>query len=242
MLTQANTAVGWVLEWKAKGLAFLNLRENNQSLTQENVLLQQENQALRQELSLLKHDTTYTERKQTALLHNVQLLPCHVVSNSIRLRDNYMTIDCGSLDGVEPEMGVVSGTGVVGITYLVSEHYSIVLPILNSKSNISCRLRGSEYFGYMKWRGGNPLQAYIDDIPRHAKFEVGDVVETSGFSSVFPSGIFVGKVAQIHDSDDGLAYQLEVQLSTDLAHIRDVFVVMQEKRAELDSLEKEVRK
>lgn len=242
MLTQANTAAGWVLDWKARGVAFLNLKENNQALTEENILLQQENLALRQELSLLKHDTTYTERKQTELLEHVQLLPSHVVSNSVQLRDNYMTIDRGSLDGLKPEMGVVSGTGIVGITCMVSEHYSVVLPILNSKSSISCRLRGSEYFGYLKWRGGNPLQAYIDDIPRHAKFKVGDVIETSGFSSVFPPGIFVGKVAQIHDSDDGLAYQLEVQLSTDLARIRDVFVVVQGQHEELESLEKEVRK
>lgn len=242
MLTQANTVAGRMLDWKARGMAFLNLMENNSALTQENILLQQENLKLRQEISLLTHDTTYTERKQAELLEHMQLLPSRVISNSVQLRDNYMTIDRGSLDGVKPEMGVVSGTGIVGITYMVSEHYSIVLPILNSKSSISCRLRGSEYFGYLKWRGGNTLQAFIDDIPRHAKFKVGDIIETSGFSSVFPPGIFVGKVAQIHDSDDGLSYQLEVQLSTDLANIRDVAVVIQEQHEEIGTLEKEVKK
>ena len=71
---------------------------------------------------------------------------------------------------------------------------------------------------------------------RHARFELGDVVETSGFSSVFPPGIYVGRVADIHDSADGLAYQLEVELSTDLANVRDVCIVMQEHEEELDSM------
>jgi len=135
-------------------------------------------------------------------------------------------------------MGVISGTGVVGIVCKVSSHYALVLPILNRKSSISCRLRGTEYFGYLKWKGGNPLQAYIEDVPRHARLHVGDVVESSGFSSVFPPGIFVGKVAQVHDSADGLAYQLEVQLATDLANLRDVCVIVQEDKNELDELKK----
>jgi hypothetical protein len=43
-------------------------------------------------------------------------------------------------------------------------------------------------------------------------------------------------VADIHDSADGLAYQLEVELSTDLANVRDVCIVMQEHEEELDSM------
>ena len=138
-------------------------------------------------------------------------------------------------------MGVVSGTGIVGITYLVSNHFSVVLPILNSHSNISCRLRGTNYFGSLKWDGGSPLQAYMDDIPRHARCKIGDIVETSGFSSVFPAGIFVGKVIQVKNSKDGLSYRLEVQLSTDLAQIRDVRIVSNSRQAELDSLQRQVK-
>ena len=89
----------------------------------------------------------------------------------------------------------------------------------------SCRLKNTEYFGYMKWGGGNPLRAFIDDIPHHAKIRKGEWVETSGFSSVFPPGIFVGKVKRVLNSDDGLSYQLEIGLSTDFARLRDVAVI-----------------
>ena len=68
--------------------------------------------------------------------------------------------------------------------------------------------------------------ATLDDIPRHANFKLGDAVETSGFSNVFPPGIFVGRIIQIRDSRDGLSYQLTVQLSSDLANVRDVAVIL----------------
>ena len=238
-LTQANAFVGTVHEWEARALSYIHLSDQNQLLTQENLTLQYNLEIMRRELAELKRDTSYTQQVQIDLLKDQKLIPAQVISNSVRQKDNFLTINVGSEDGVQPEMGVVSGTGVVGIVSKVTAHYALVMSVLNSKSSISCRLRGTEYFGYMKWKGGNPLQASMDDVPRHAKTRVGDIVETSGYSSVFPAGIFLGKVAHIHNSEDGLAYQLEIQMSTDIASLRDVCVVVQEDKVELDSLRKE---
>ncbi len=235
--TQANTAAAKILEWEAEGLAYIRLAQQNERLTTENIVLQAQMDSMRHELAMLKSDTSYTEKVQTKLLSGVQLLPAKVIANNVKQKDNFLTINVGSEDGVRPEMGVVSGTGVVGIVSKVTAHYALVISVLNSQSSISCRVRGTDYFGYLKWYGGNPLQATMDDVPRHARAQVGDIVETSGFSSVFPAGIFLGRVAQVRDSRDGLAYQLEVQLSTDIASLRDVCVVIDKDRAEIDLLE-----
>jgi rod shape-determining protein MreC len=237
--TQANTVAGWVLEWEAKGLQYVNLGKENAYLARQNILLQNNLNVLRHELSELKKDTSKTQQYQTELLKDIEMIPAQVISNSVRQRDNLITINAGSNNGVEPEMGVVSGTGVVGIVCKVTPHYAIVLSVLNSKSSISCRLRGTEYFGYMKWNGGNPLQVSMDDVPRHANPRVGDIVETSGFSSLFPAGIFLGRVAQVHNSCDGLAYSLEIQMGTDIAHVQNVYVLKHNMKEELDSLRKE---
>ena len=239
--TQANAVAGQVLDYEAKLLQFIHLKDLNGQLTQDILQLQQENDSMRTLLAQLTQDSSYTQKIQTDLLAGEKLIPAHVISNSIKQKDNFITLDKGSKDGIRTEMGVVSGTGIVGITYLVSNHFSVVLPILNTHSNISCRLRGTNYFGSLKWSGGSPLQAYMDDIPRHARCKIGDVVETSGFSSVFPAGIFVGKVIQINNSKDGLSYRLEVQLSTDLAKIRDVCIVSNSRQAELDSLQRQAK-
>lgn len=223
--TQANAVAGKVLEMESQVIAYANLGEQNRQLMALNLELQTEVDVLRHELAVLKHDSTLTERILTDQLAGLKCIPAQVIGNSVRDRDNFITINRGTEDGVRNEMGVVCGTGIVGIVCQTGRHYALVLPVLNSRSSISCRLKETEYFGYLKWSGGNPLRAYIDDIPRHAKIKEEETVETSGFSSVFPAGIFVGRVKQIRNSDDGLSYRLEVRLSTDFARLRDVMVI-----------------
>ena len=234
--TQANTVAAIVHEWEAKALSYLRMPAENAALVRQNIALQQQLDALRHELAEAKIDTSLTQKTQAELLQGLKLIPAQIIDNSVRKRDNMMVINVGSDDGVAPEMGVVSGTGVVGIISAVTPHHALVMSILNSNSSISCRLRGTEYFGYLKWKGGRPLRAYMDDVPRHAHIQKGDVVETSGFSAVFPAGIFLGKVAEIKNSSDGLAYELEILLSTDIANLRHVNVIENYIKAELDSL------
>ncbi len=234
--TSANTVSGKVMEWQSNILAYLALGDNNRALTERNVVLEHRIAELEHQLKKLDTEHSYTEQRTDSLLRSYQLLPATVVNNSVLLQDNYITINRGEADGVRPEMGVVCGTGVVGIIYLTAPHYSIVIPVLNSKSNISCRLRKSGYFGYLNWDGGNPLYAWMNDIPRYAKINTGDVIETSGFSSVFPEGLFIGKVNQVRNSKDGLSYRIKVHLGTDFARLRDVSVIISPDQNELDSL------
>ncbi len=224
--TGANYLVGQVEEWHHGAVSYIDLGERNRELTERNIQLEYELEVLRTEMAKITHDSTYAERVMTQHLQKTPLLPARVIFNSINLRDNYLTIDRGTSDGVRLNMGVVSGTGIVGIVSHVTEHYSIVMSILNSKSGISCRIRGNNYFGYLHWQGGSVLTAMLDDVPRHASCKVGDIVETSGFSNVFPEGIFVGRVKQVRDSKDALSYQLLVHLSSDLANLRDVAVIL----------------
>jgi rod shape-determining protein MreC len=128
---------------------------------------------------------------------------------------------------------------VVGIVYLTSAHYSLVMPMLNSKSNISCSLRGTNFFGNLSWDGADPLYVTLNDIPRHARFKKGDVVITSGHSDVFPEGLFVGKVSKISNSRDGLFYQLKVHLGIDFSQLREVCVVYSPRHAEIMNLQKQ---
>ena len=134
-------------------------------------------------------------------------------------------------------MGVACGNGVVGVVYLVSDHYSVVIPVLNaSSSRISCSIRNRGYFGYLHWYGGDTSVAYVEDVPRHARFKLGEWVETSGFSSIFPSGVLVGKIEQAYNSQDGLSYKLKVRLSTDFSRLRNVCVISDKSIAERASL------
>ena len=223
--TSANAVSGKVYEWNSAVGQYFTLTEVNKELTQRNLYLEREVEMLSEQIKKVTKDSTYLERLQSKVMQGYETIPAKVVSSSLDKANNFITIDKGSADGVRKDMGVVSGTGVVGIVYLTSEHYSVVIPVLSQQSNISCSIRGRGYFGYLHWNGGSAEYAYIDDIPRHAHFRLGDYIVTSGYSSVFPAGIIVGRIKHVYNSDNGLAYRLKITLSTDFTRLRDVCVI-----------------
>lgn len=223
--SSANAVTGKLYEWDANVETFFSLTKVNQELTQRNAYLEQQVSQLSEKLTDATKDSTLAKRNQMALLQNYKLIPAKVVANSIDKPGNLMTIDKGSADGVHKDMGVVCGTGVVGIVYLVAEHYSVLIPVLNTKSNISCTIQNRGYFGYLRWKGGVSEYAYLEDVPRHAHFKLGDNVVTSGYSAVFPPGVLVGKILHVYNSADGLSYRVKLKLSTDFGKLRDVCVI-----------------
>lgn len=223
--TSANAVAGKLYELDSSIGSYFALSDVNKDLTFRNVQLEHEVSELRQQLDSLHEDSVRGRFNQLELLKDYKLIPAKVVSNSLDRTNNLITIDRGEADGVRKDMGVVCGTGVVGIVYLTSEHYSVLIPVLNSTSNVSCTIRGRGYFGYLHWDGGSSKYAYVDDVPRHAHFKLYDEVVTSGYSSVFPPGVLVGKILHVFNSKDGLSYRLQVALSTDFGRLRDVCVI-----------------
>ena len=224
--TSANAVVGKVYEYDAAARSFFSLGRANEELALRNFYLERQVTQLRRLYEDLTHDTTFIERQELEFLTQYKLIPAKVVSITLDKADNLITIDKGRVDGVEKDMGVACGNGVVGVVYLVSDHYAVVIPVLNvTSSRISCAIRGRGYFGYLQWYGGDPSVAYVEDVPRHARFKRGDWVETSGYSAIFPSGVLVGKIENIYNSADGLSYRLKVRLATDFGNLRDVCVI-----------------
>lgn len=223
--SSANAVSGRVYEASAAVGQYFSLVTVNRQLTQRNVYLEREVARMAQEHAEATADSSYLQRLQNNQTNHYRLVPARVVSSSLDRLNNFITIDKGEADGVKKDMGVVCGTGIVGIVYLTSAHYSVVIPVLNSKSNISCSIRGRGYFGYLHWMGGVPDEAYLDDVPRHARFRIGDVIVTSGYSSVFPPGMLVGKVMRVYNSANGLSFRLRIKLTTDFGNLRDVCVI-----------------
>lgn len=223
--SSANAVTGKLYEWDANVETFFSLTKVNQELTQRNAYLEQQVELLSQKLTDATKDSTAAKGSQMALLQNYRLIPAKVVSNSVDKPANLITIDKGRADGIHKDMGVVCGTGVVGIVYLVAEHYSVIIPVINTRSNISCTIQKRGYFGYLRWKGGASEYAYLEDVPRHAHFKLYDKVVTSGYSAVFPPGVLVGKVLHVFNSADGLSYRVQLKLSTDFAKLRDVCVI-----------------
>ena len=240
--TSSNYMAGAVYETANSVTGYFHLKSINDDLAQKNVELELQMERLLEKLTELTHDSSGIERMRKESLSGYDIFKAKVVNNTLTHADNYITLDKGEKDGIRSEMGVVDGNGVVGIVYMTSDHYSVVIPMLNSKSSISCKIKNSDYFGFLKWDGGASNYATVKDMPRHSLFSLGDTIVTSGHSAVFPSGIPVGTVEDISDSHDGLSYLLKVRLFTDFGKLNDVRVIAKKTQEEQLRLEKRVKR
>ncbi len=224
--SSANAVTGHIYEWSSAVESFFSLTKVNEDMTRRNFYLERQVSQLRRLYGEATKDVDSLEFQGLAKLEQYQLISAKVVTNELHHVNNLMTIDKGASDGVEPGMGVVCGLGVVGVVHVTSSHYSIVIPVLNvSSSRISCAIRNRGYFGVLRWDGKDPGYAYVEDIPRHARFKRGEWVETNGYSSIFPAGVLVGQIKQVYNSPDGLSYRLKVRLATDFGTLRDVVII-----------------
>ena len=237
--SSSNALAGSVYRMANNITGYFHLKGINEELVQENVELRMQMEHFRKKLLELTADSTGLEELKKEALAEFEIRKAKVINNSLNYADNYLTLDKGSEDGIRTEMGVIDGNSLVGIVYLVSNHYSVVIPLLNSKSSISCKVKNSEYFGFLKWEGRSSQYAVIEDMPRHSLFSLGDTIVTSGHSAVFPSGIPVGTVEDMKDSHDGLSYHLTVKLFTDFARLNDVRIISRKGRDEQKEIEKQ---
>ena len=130
-LSSSNAVVGKIYQWESRVLSYFDLGRLNEELTTRNFYLERQVDQLRRLYGDLTKDTMQMERKELQFLSQYQLIPAKVVDNTVHKADNLMTIDKGRVDGVEVDMGVACGNGIVGVVYLVSDHYAVVIPALH---------------------------------------------------------------------------------------------------------------
>lgn len=232
-LTSANSIVSSVYSGINSVTSYFYLRDINEDLQQRNAALEMELLSLREKVkdyNLLMADSASLNSEQ------YDFLLSRVISNSITLQHNYITINKGSEDGVENEMGVVDQNGVVGIVNVVGKNTARIISLLNPNLRLSCKVKGSDYFGSLVWDGKSPYYAILEEMPRHVKFSTGDTIVTSGYSAVFPEGIVVGQVDEQLSSGADNFYSLRIKLSTDFTQLSTVRLIKNNIKEEFDRL------
>ena len=220
--TTANDVVGTTYNVISSITSYIHLKEVNQELEMTNEQLRKEVYLMRQQMEIMHQDSM---KRMPDLPLQYDIVNAQVVNMTLHKANNLIPINKGEADGIRPEMGVICSRGVVGIVYMTSRHYSIVLPLLNVNSKISCRLRTSEFFGSLVWQRGYADIAYVTSVPRHAPVKKKEIVETNGYSDIFPPGLPIGVVQHIGDSPDGMSYFLKVKLFANFPNLREVSVI-----------------
>lgn len=213
---------------------YFSLKEINRSLEENNARL--ENEVLNLRYQLAEYKTLNSDSSEFTGLPRFDYVAATVVNNNVRHPKNYFSINRGSEDGVKPGQGVVDHNGVIGIVNVTGKNTSRVISLLNESQRFSVKLKNSDYIGSLIWRGGDPSVAYMEEVPRHTKYQVGDTVVTSGYSLSFPANIPVGTIMnRIKGSDDNF-FILKVRLAPDFKTLSTVRVIKDNFKESLDSL------
>lgn len=228
----SNAWAGKALEKQSEIVQFFSLAEANASLNSENALLKQK---------LLRHQArpdSLPLQIDSLLEVRYKFIGAQVIANSLRLSQNYITLNKGEKDGVKPGMGVFNSQGVVGRIKSVSENYAVAFSLLNTSLMLSAKIKTSDVFGSIQWNGTTSSEAQLLYVPRHVKVSKGDTILTSGFNAVFPEGILIGQISEVAVNQKDPNYlALTVQLSTDFSRLTYVYLVENPAFQELDSLQ-----
>lgn len=237
-ITSANVVTGSVFRLTSSIGRYFGLAKANEALVSKNLALQEEVALLRAQLDAVPDSVI--DALPLSARPDLRYRLAHVVGASTNRSRNMLTLDQGAEDGIRQDMAVVNSEGVVGLVAAVSSRFALVLPIINTSSHLSVKVKGVNYRGQLVWDGLSCREAQVTDIPEHARVEIGDTVVTSGASTFFPEGMMVGTISSIEPDRNGGFYDIGVELAVDFNSVYDVEVVEDLTAAERQNLEKSV--
>lgn len=210
------------------------------SLETENKELVEENKRLRKLLFNIKSPNSVTI-DTTTLTYTV--VPAKIIKNSYNNTKNYITIDKGDNLGITQDMGVITGKGILGIVENTSHQFSRVQSILNTKSIINAKIKHSNNFGSLIWEKTDTYNVVqLTDIPRLAELHIGDTVVTGAMSSIFPENIPIGTIKKFDLNSSKSFYNIDVALFNNMTNIKNVYIIDNLNRVEIQKLESETEK
>ncbi|MDT0674992.1 rod shape-determining protein MreC [Autumnicola musiva] len=231
-ISSANVVTGGVYNWANNFQTYMHLDEYNERLIEEN-------KELRNILTNLNvSDTAIAKNYQdsTSFSRDYFFRSAQVINNNFSKVDNYLTINKGENDSIEPEFGVVTSQGIIGIVDRVNNNFSRVISILNSRSKINAQLSKTNHFGSLVWNGENPNVVQLIDVPRQAPIKEGDTIITGGKSLIFPKGLPIGSIKDFSLDPTQSYYTININLFNDMTNIGYVYIIENMNREEIESL------
>ena len=228
-----NVISGTIADQASNILGYFTLKEQNNILLKENAKLKAKL------FNLVEKQGAKPEDLNLNITENqiFNLVSARVVNNSISLRNNFLSLNKGRKAGITENQGVIGENGIIGITKAVNDNYTTVMSIFNSQTKISARIKDKGYFGSLVWNNNGDVRFMsLNDIPKHVPIKLGDKVETSGYSNLFPSGILLGKIVGKRIPPGSSTYELKVKLYQDMTKIKFAYVVINFETPALDSL------
>jgi rod shape-determining protein MreC len=232
-INSTNTFAGNILTTIDNVSQYFSLKDANRKLAEENTRLLNESKKY-----YMKTDEQVFLYKDTLYRQQYEFISAKVIGNTTNKRNNYLTLNKGSRQGIQKDMGVITSNGIVGIVKEVSPNFSSVISVLHKDTKISAKVKKNGHLGTVNWGGGDYRYGELVDIPTHVKPVLGDTIITSGYSSSFPEGIMIGTISDFRIEKGDNFYTITIRFSTDFNNISYAHVIRNIMRDELNNLKK----
>jgi rod shape-determining protein MreC len=229
----SNNIVASIFGLREGVYQYFNLVNENDNLAKENAFLR--DLLSQQTYEIAEADSLLVPSEDTVIQY--AYIPAKVINNSTMKINNYLTIDKGRNDGLEPGMGAIGSFGVVGVVKTVSNNYATLYSLLHGEMQISSLLSRLGVFCTTKWDGIDPLYAKLLYIPRHVELQEGDTITTSGYNAIFPEGIPIGRIRSFDIQENETFYNIDIELSSNFQSLSHVYLISNYYRQEKDSVE-----
>jgi len=211
---------------------------NITQLKNENAVLRETNAELMIQVSMLREQGILNRELKGMLgLRDTTLLPLYpasIVSKSLSVTQNTITINAGQSAGIKPGMPVISYRGLVGIIQTCSESFSIARTLKNVDLKLTVKNEKNRLNGILKWDGEKLM---IVDVPRTYDFNIGDRIITSEISSIIPVPIPIGLVSKIEDDKTGLMNLIQITPFEEVLSVENVFILKMVENMQKNNLE-----
>ena len=225
--------------WLGGGVSdFKGSVEEIQTLQEENTTLRAEVEKLRAENLTASEALSENQRLRALLGYKQSATQFDMVAASIIGREaatwsSVVMINRGTLDGVADNMAVVTAMGLVGHVVEAGLNTAKVQLILDPRSSVGTLIQRPEsrVAGIVEGDINNPHAPKMVNIPKDADVKIDDMIVTSGFGGVYPKGIIVGKIKEMHNDEGGLLKHGIVATTVNFEKLEDVAIIVNSREA-----------
>ena len=202
------------------------------SLKEENTALKKENDRLNNQL-LQSQELQEENRRLSELLGYKNLhtdwnfYPVRIIGREGSFQNFFLILSQGSEVGIQKDMPVVDGRGLVGIVRESWSGGARVQMITDSSYAVGAMVQrsGSRTSGVVEGNNDHPATPRLINLSSDADVQIGDDIVTSGLGGLYPKGILIGQVASIHKDEGGLLKAAWIEPSARINRMEEVLVM-----------------
>lgn len=205
------------ISWVPRSFALRNKYRYFMVKASEYAIQQEQYQEVLLENRRLRRLLRFKER------HTFDLIPAEVIGMGTVGIPGAVHLNVGWEEGCRKNMVLMTDRGVVGKLLFVSQSRSVGQLLTDPNFRISAKVQRSRILGIVRWLYGNVC--LLEGVSQRSDVMLGDLVVTSGYSQIYPSGLVIGRVFEVSPGEKGLFQRVLLRTEVDPGTLEELLIL-----------------